>query len=978
MSPVIDRAFFQLDSNAPDVEKGFAGLIKTLAGTNEAVKKSQEKVKDLANENARLQDSIKRLEEEHGKLSAFMASGTQDIRKWGEANQRVVEINKELTDLEKKAGKSKDDLGAAQKRLSVETDKSGTSFQAFGQIVSNFVQHPLDTARTAIGGILETMGPTAVGIGALGAAAAVAGAAIFEMARGAAENAIQLRNQGMISGLSAQQMQALTRIEKEAGLEGSNLTQALGMLNKELAGGMKGGMGATEIVKVLNALRLSSGETAADLTRGIIPLLDDLQAHLAKVEDKTERAGLANEAFGRRFQFMIPLLEGSNKPLSEQIETMVKAGQTWDDAAQGKLVRLHESINLVTRGWNEMKLAVESAAGTLASAAIRFWPGQTSEGDAKVVEEGIAKKGMEGKGMNFPASPFSAVNMDMKQGAMESVNQRIAIAKEVAKGDLEYLDVKTKIADLENKMRMAESQGNADLVEELAWQLNGENRKLEAMKEEAKLWPKLLEERKKVYNLERDIRLTQEAIDVKGAAALVPGKTTVAEGERKAAEDVKQWLAEAARAQSMMAKDATAARLDELRDEQKIVGTIIPMHASERLLIEQKKVALTFEIQAEEIKVRYAQKRRDLEAAIAAEKNPTIRENLRSGVGVLDEQMQKELDVNDRLRGATMAKTVKENALRVMDSVRSAADGVWDAITSRGKGAFQSLADWAEGLFLTLGKRIFENLAVSIFSNSPLAGLFGGSGGLGALGSFGTPGFAPGGGAGSGSLWSGIKSVFGGGAGAASSVASPYVGTVSGWADSAGNITRTAPAAPGKLASGLASAGIMGGTMLVSDAYRRGSVVEGAAGGAAAGAGMGFMIGAAFGPGGMAIGAIVGALAGTVAGAMAGVFGGGEAARERERGRRAGIQAGYTHDALTGESVTMGFGASGNIDAETDLRGRVIGRGAPAPIVGTVVLNLIDGSQADQAADRFLQTLARKAISGSSQLGDNLAFLAGQ
>jgi hypothetical protein len=108
---------------------------------------------------------------------------------------------------------------------------------------------------------MAAIGRLFVEIGGLVGAAAAAGAELFHLSESLSGTALQLRNQSILSGLTADDMQAMNRLGKEAGLETENLARILGQLNRQLATGEK-----EAFIKVLNALRLQAGEAAAEIT----------------------------------------------------------------------------------------------------------------------------------------------------------------------------------------------------------------------------------------------------------------------------------------------------------------------------------------------------------------------------------------------------------------------------------------------------------------------------------------------------------------------------------------------------------------------------------------------------------------------------------------------------------------------------------------------------------------------------------------
>jgi hypothetical protein len=173
----------------------------------------------------------------------------------------------------------------------------------------------------------------------------------------------------------------------------------------------------------------------------------------------------------------------------------------------------------------------------------------------------------------------------------------------------------------------------------------------------------------------------------------------------------------------------------------------------------------------------------------------------------------------------------------------------------------------------------------------------------------------------------------------------------------------------GKTAGGqAAAAGMMiGGSMLMSDAWNRGGVggaIEGMGGGAM----MGFSIG---GPIGAAIGAAVGGIIGA--------FGGGEARRERERKMIAEKQGARMFNNPSAIAESGVFGMEGGYFAEADLTGRLQSRsgGNQTTINLSPIIKQLDPNDLDPVQDKITKMVAQAVITPGNQLADNIRFASG-
>jgi len=885
--PVIDRAFIELNSNAGDVDRGFLGLIRTLAGANEAVKSQQEKVLALSNANSVLIGQTERLEAKHEALVKSLNSGKLGTEEMTKARKDESRMISQLDKLEEKTIQNKEALAKAQVKLDAATHKNSDTFKAFGSVLTNFLTHPLDTAQAGMGTLLERMGPTAVAIGGIATAAVAAGAGLFTFAANAAKSAEALRNMSTITGLTTQQLQALQEIQKEAGLEGLHLARSLGIINQEMAGG-KMPMTGTDLVGVLNALRIANKESAADLRGGVLPLLDDLQKHLLGISDPAQRAELANKAFGKRLQEMIPLILNSTVSLTDQISAMEKAGVVWDDAAQNKLKRLDERIDILRRGWSAVALATQAAAGSLVDYAMRFveLPGDAKSAVA-AADEALLKRG--GK-LDFPKSPFAHIMETMSP--LDVMEQRIAAAKAIASGDRLDLNLKIQIAEKEKEFAMSASMNDVIQAEALAKDIAG-------LKQKLKLQEAIRKEQEALQRFRLDVQTgrggfvneeLQASEEAKRAQSTEDFMRTLRGGELASSEAITKDREFRLKIEAATAKDISDSRLRELNIEMKIAGEIVGRTAKERIALAEKKASIEFELRSEEVIVKYRQKLLEIQTEYDAMKDKSIftEEAFLRRKAELETAQANEIADLRKLKEAEVVKEQKKEQISFLNSIEQSAGSLFDAITARGKGAFQSLADWVEGIFLSMAKKIFTNLVSAIFTGqAPAGGIFGGIFGGGIGGSSPNVGNAAGTGF-SGGLFGTISNLFRGGSGV-SSISGTNAATIAQaggmssvatgiFTPSGGSVMTPAGSSflgvGGKAGAGLQAGAMIGGQLLLGDAWKQGGargILEGIGGGAA----MGASIGAMAGP----IGAGIGAAIGAAAGLIIGMFGGGEKRR---------------------------------------------------------------------------------------------------
>lgn len=210
-------------------------------------------------------------------------------------------------------------------------DKWTLSIESLGKSLTGLASNPLQAAQSGIAGFLEKLGPTAVGIGGIAAAAGLAGKKLFDMASAAADNMERLDNLAAQTGLTTQQLEALELITETAGLKGLELGKVLSQLNAQL------GEGKGDFIDSLDRLGLSMIDLASGKPKDALALLDEMWAKLHAIPDATERTLVANDALSGRLRDLVPLLLNSNKPLGEQIDHLIRLGATTDDLTRDHL-----------------------------------------------------------------------------------------------------------------------------------------------------------------------------------------------------------------------------------------------------------------------------------------------------------------------------------------------------------------------------------------------------------------------------------------------------------------------------------------------------------------------------------------------------------------------------------------------------------------------------------------------------------------
>lgn len=224
-----------------------------------------------------------------------------------------------------------------------ETKTTTFSFESLGKTLTDFAGNPLQAAQQGIVGMLEKMGPMAVGIGGVATAAVAAGAALYKFVSGAADQAEALQNLSAQTGESTQMIQALQQITKEAGLEGMDFARTLGQINAQL------GEGKGDFVDALNKLGISMTNLATGKPKEALDLLDEIRLALLAMPEGAVRAQAANDALGGRLRDLIPLLLNSKTGMRELTSEMIAQGVAFTDVQQKGLLEVDAALDRIER-----------------------------------------------------------------------------------------------------------------------------------------------------------------------------------------------------------------------------------------------------------------------------------------------------------------------------------------------------------------------------------------------------------------------------------------------------------------------------------------------------------------------------------------------------------------------------------------------------------------------------------------------------
>jgi predicted nucleic acid-binding Zn-ribbon protein len=209
-------------------------------------------------------------------------------------------------------------------------DAAKTAEGSWGSFVKGFdigdaIEHPLQTAQQGMGALAESIGPTAVAVVGIGAAAIVAGKEIFEFAEQTAKADAAVQDMSERTGMT---VGSLSQYSSAATVAGSSL-DTLGDAFFKLTKGM--GENSDIVEKGLNRIGLSTEQLKAVGPDHYLELIAD---GLAATTDPAERAAADAEIFRDKTGNLIPVLLKMHDALAMTADTHILTPEEAHNAEQ--------------------------------------------------------------------------------------------------------------------------------------------------------------------------------------------------------------------------------------------------------------------------------------------------------------------------------------------------------------------------------------------------------------------------------------------------------------------------------------------------------------------------------------------------------------------------------------------------------------------------------------------------------------------
>jgi len=331
MSPV-SRLFTEVGQSVDRMNQSLRTAITTAQAAGPEFAKISAAGQNLI---ARFQDSINPTQKFKEQIELLTAAGFKQADVWKVMGDQLTQA----ADQTRKMGQVVDP--AVQKMLDFGKagEKAGFSFESFGKNIQDFAAAPLKTMQSGLVSVLEGLGPVAVGIGGVAAAAVAAGVAIFKFVESQSKAWEALNNLSLMTGLTIPRLQALQQIVKEAGLEGLDLGRVLSRINEQL-----GKPEGATFERALAGLKIfpKEGDDAIDI-------LDQLGKALQAIPSEQERVQMGLAILGVRYRELLPLILQAKDGFKKMIEDMERSGPIWDEMTRKHLEQFDHGLDLIIR-----------------------------------------------------------------------------------------------------------------------------------------------------------------------------------------------------------------------------------------------------------------------------------------------------------------------------------------------------------------------------------------------------------------------------------------------------------------------------------------------------------------------------------------------------------------------------------------------------------------------------------------------------
>ena len=540
--------------------------------------------------------------------STAYAAATANAQAHTDAVQGNATALAGMSDTAKAGAESVNGLADAHKQAAESAEK-------FGEGIKNFIEHPLESAGSAVKGIISELGP--MGIAAVGAAGGVAllSKEVYDLVNEEGQAARQTQNFATTLGVSFEEAKKLGEMAKIVDVNIGGLSRAAFKLAEALQNPT--GKEGEELKKL--------GVTATEAGPALLQVLEKL----SEITNATDRMAAARAILGRAAVSMAPLIEDygklsaaveelgghlsgeETKGLLETREHINELGIAWDHLKEQTAAKLSPTVEIIVTAIRQMVTGnIDDITGMEAELEQRQHDAAKKAAD-KTMSEGLAQVaagsaaihtgifaglksasedwvGTYSKSLPGLKADLEHLEKQHKDLAVSLQKKPTAEAPFDAKGAADYAAQTKKIADLQQQIKAAEKSESGAGVSE-------RNAAAEKMIEQDKA--RALQRVKLAEDTAKWMRATNQITEDQETAELVTAQNRRFQIEKDAAEKINALKASTARAEHKPVEPGTDITLLAAQNEEKILainakGAAEDKKDREKAFEDQQKISL--------------------------------------------------------------------------------------------------------------------------------------------------------------------------------------------------------------------------------------------------------------------------------------------------------------------------------------------------------------------------------------------------
>ena len=295
-------------------------------------------------------------------------------------------------------------------------------------------------------GLSELQGAPAI-LGAVSAGFLAAAAAGFELVKSTAEEARELNNLAIRTGLSVEQAENLSIQAKIAGVDISSLERSAIQLSKGLEDASGAGKKQIEVLRDMGISTLQASGQQKEMGQVLLEVLQ----HLSQIPDTSKRLYESQLLLGRGAKELQPMIAN----LATLKETADKLSQSLDQGANEQLLKASDRINEMGEAWKIFKKNLSARIAPIIIPVLYSFTKDQGNGPKGLATDSTALSGALDLYRNgsFAPAPGTALalatGIASQSGGGEATRQRILRQQGTTQEGLEstLTDLKKQIAD---------------------------------------------------------------------------------------------------------------------------------------------------------------------------------------------------------------------------------------------------------------------------------------------------------------------------------------------------------------------------------------------------------------------------------------------------------------------------------------------------------------------------------------------------